>query len=297
MKKNRLFALLCAGALSASMLTACGGSQDSSANNASSDASTDSTETAEDTTSLKYIQDKGTLVLGLDDQLPPMGFLDESGTIVGFDIDVAEKVCEKLGVELVTQPINWDSKQMELDTKNIDCIWNGLSWSEERDEAMTLSIPYLENHMVLVVPTDSSYQTMDDLAGKNIALQSGSTAQEAFDAEPKLKDNTTMIGMDNNMSCLLDAESGASDAALMDETVANYLIETGGRDLRVMGDFLYAENYVIGFRKGETQLADAVNNALVELKADGTLAEISTKWFGSDITTVEAPAENADSAA
>ena len=111
---------------SASMLTACGGSQDSSANSASSDASTDSTETAEDTTSLKYIQDKGTLVLGLDDQLPPMGFLDESGTIVGFDIDVAEKVCEKLGVELVTQPINWDSKQMELDTKNIDCIWNGL---------------------------------------------------------------------------------------------------------------------------------------------------------------------------
>ena len=100
-----------------------------------------------------------------------------------------------------------------------------------------------------------------------------------------------MIGMDNNMSCLLDVESGASDAALMDETVANYLIETGGRDLRVMGDFLYAENYVIGFRKGETQLADAVNNALVELKADGTLAEISTKWFGSDITTVEAPAE------
>jgi len=162
---------------------------------------------------------------------------------------------------------------------------------------MTLSIPYLENHMVLVVPTDSTYQTMDDLAGKNIALQSGSTAQEAFDAEPKLKDNTTMIGMDNNMSCLLDVESGASDAALMDETVANYLIETGGRDLRVMGDFLYAENYVIGFRKGETQLADAVNNALVELKADGTLAEISTKWFGSDITTVEAPAENADSAA
>lgn len=275
MNKTRLFALLCAGTLSASLLTACGGEK----------------------TDLEYIQDKGTLVLGLDDQLPPMGFLDESGKIVGFDIDVAEKVCEKLGVTLETQPINWDSKQMELDTKNIDCIWNGLSWSEERDQAMSLSIPYLENHMVLVVPTDASYQTIDDLAGKNISLQSGSTAQEAFEAEPKLKDQTTMVGMDNNMSCLLDVESGASDAALMDETVANYLIETGNRDLRVMDDFLYAETYVIGFRKDDTQLTDAVNTALAELKADGTLAEISTKWFGSDVTIVEAPAAAENGAA
>lgn len=298
MNQKKLFALLCAGAVSASLLTACGGTTTQSGENTDTPSETASS-TTEDTTSLSYIQDKGTLVLGLDDQLPPMGFLDESGTIIGFDIDVAAKVCEKLGVELVTQSINWDSKQMELDTKNIDCIWNGLSWSEDRAEAMSLSIPYLENHMVLVVPTDSSYQTMDDLSGKNIALQTGSTAQEAYDAEPKLKDNTTMVGMDNNMSCLLDVESGASDAALMDETVANYLIQTGGKNLRVMDDFLYAENYVIGFRKGETQLTEAVNNALVELKEDGTLAEISTKWFGSDITTVEAPSatENTDDAA
>ena len=279
MNYKKLCSLLCAGVLSASLLTACGGGTAPDSNTAPS---------AESDQSLQYIQDKGVLTLGLDDQLPPMGFLDESGKIVGFDIDVAEKVCEKLGVKLETQAINWDSKQMELDTKSIDCIWNGLSWSEDRAEAMNLSVPYLKNHMVLVVPEGTAYKTVDDLAGKTIALQSGSTAQEAYDAEARLSGKTEMVGMENNMLCLIDVESGASDAALMDETVANYLIETGGKKLRVMEDFLYEEDYVIGFRKGETALTDAVNNALSELAAEGTLGEISTKWFGSDITTVAA---------
>lgn len=279
MNYKKLFCLLCVGALSASLLTACGGNQPNG---------NDSQATAEGDQSLQYIQDKGVLTLGLDDQLPPMGFLDETGKVVGFDIDVAEKVCEKLGVKLETQAINWDAKQMELDTKSIDCIWNGLSWSEDRAEAMSLSAPYLKNHMVLVVPEGSAYETVDDLSGKTIALQSGSTAQEAYDAEVRLKDNTQMVGMENNMLCLIDVESGASDAALMDETVANYLIETGGKKLRVMDDFLYAEDYVIGFRKDDIALTDAVNKALNELAADGALSEISTKWFGSDITTVAA---------
>lgn len=278
MNYKKLCSLLCAGVLSASLLTACGGTPPAA----------DAAPSAESDQSLQYIQDKGSLTLGLDDQLPPMGFLDESGKIVGFDIDVAEKVCEKLGVKLETQAINWDSKQMELDTKSIDCIWNGLSWSEDRAEAMSLSVPYLKNHMVLVVPEGTAYQAVDDLADKTIALQSGSTAQEAYDAETRLSGKTEMVGMENNMLCLIDVESGASDAALMDETVANYLIETGGKKLRVMEDFLYEEDYVIGFRKGETALTEAVNNALSELAADGTLGEISTKWFGSDITTVAA---------
>lgn len=277
MNYKKLLSLLCAGVLSASLLTACGGNQPSK---------DDTQTTAESDQSLQYIQDKGVLTLGLDDQLPPMGFLDENGKVVGFDIDVAEKVCEKLGVKLETQAINWDAKQMELDTKSIDCIWNGLSWSEDRAASMNLSVPYLKNHMVLVVPVGSSYETIDDLSGKTITLQSGSTAQEAYDAEERLKGRTKMVGMGNNMLCLIDVESGASDAALMDETVANYLIETGGKELRVMKDFLYAEDYVIGFRKNDIALTEAVNKALDELAAEGTLTEISTKWFGSDITTV-----------
>lgn len=282
MNYKKLFRLLCAGALSAALLTACGGNPP--AQNGGDAAQS----TSEGDQSLQYIQDKGVLILGLDDQLPPMGFLDESGKVVGFDIDVAEKVCEKLGVKLETQAINWDAKQMELDTKSIDCIWNGLSWSEDRAAAMSLTNPYLKNHMVLVVPVGSSYESVDDLSGKTISLQSGSTAQEAYEAEERLKDRTEMVGMENNMLCLIDVESGASDAALMDETVANYLIETGGKQLRVMEDFLYEEEYVIGFRKDELALTDAVNKALGELAEEGTLAEISTKWFGSDITTVAA---------
>lgn len=289
MNYKKLLSILCAGALSTSLLTACGGGQKA-----------DTPPATEGDQSLQYILDKGKLTIGLDDQLPPMGFLNESGKIVGFDIDVAQKVSEKLGVELETQPINWDSKQMELDTKSIDAIWNGLSWSKDRASAMSLSIPYLKNHMVLVVPVGSSYESVDDLADKTISLQSGSTAQEAYDTEKRLKDRTTMVGMENNMMCLIDVESGASDAALMDETVANYLIQTGGKNLRVMADFLYAEDYVIGFRKDDTALTEAVNKALQELSADGTLAEISQKWFGSDITTVAsaqaAPAEDAPAA-
>lgn len=276
MNYKKLLSLVCVGALSASLLTACGGNQPKNNTEAEGDQS------------LQYIQDKGSLVLGLDDQLPPMGFLDESGKIVGFDIDVAEKVCEKLGVTLETQPINWNSKQMELDTKNIDCIWNGLSWSEDRAAAMSLSIPYLQNHMVVVVPTDASYKTVDELEGKTIALQSGSTAQEAYESDERLNGKTTMTGLDNNMMCLMDVESGASDAALMDETVANYLIQTGGKDLRVMDDFLYAEDYVIGFRKDELALTEAVNEALKEMVTEGSMSEISTKWFGSDVTTIAA---------
>lgn len=278
MNYKKLLSLLCAGVLSASLLTACGGGGEKPDGNTPPSAEGDQ--------SLQYIQDKGVLTLGLDDQLPPMGFLDESGKVVGFDIDVAEKVCEKLGVKLETQAINWDAKQMELDTKSIDCIWNGLSWSEDRAAAMSLSDPYLKNHMVLVVPEGSSYETVDDLAGKTISLQSGSTAQEAYDADERLSGKTKMVGMENNMLCLIDVESGASDAALMDETVANYLIETGGKKLRIMEDFLYAEDYIIGFRKDDLALTDAVNKALNELATDGVLAEISTKWFGSDITTV-----------
>lgn len=284
MNNKNIFRILCAGALSAALLTACGGQKP------------DTPPAAESDNSLQYILDKGALTIGLDDQLPPMGFLDENGKIVGFDIDVAQKVCERLGVELETQPINWDSKQMELDTKSIDAIWNGLSWSEERASSMSLSIPYLKNHMVLAVPVGSSYETVDDLADKTISLQSGSTAQEAYDGEARLKDRTKMVGMENNLMCLIDVESGASDAALMDETVANYLIQTGGKELRIMEDFLYAEDYVVGFRKDDTALTEAINKALQELSADGTLAEISKKWFGADITTV-APAPESDTPA
>ena len=285
MKKNRLFALLCAGALSASMLTACGGSQDSSANNASSDASTDSTETAEDTTSLKYIQDKGTLVLGLDDQLPPMGFLDESGTIVGFDIDVAEKVCEKLGVELVTQPINWDSKQMELDTKNIDCIWNGMTITPELQEAISISDPYIKNYQVVVIRAADAdkYTSTESLAGANLDAEAGSAGEAAVAADEFLS-QASYTSVVKQTDALLEVKSGAADAAVMDFVLANTLAGTGDySDLMVIPDLeLSVEEYGIGFRQG-SDLTAAVNQAMQELIDDGTLNELAVKYELADL--------------
>ena len=246
-------------------------------------------DTAADT-SLEAIQEKGELILGLDDSFPPMGFKDENGEIVGFDIDVAREVCAILGVELKLQPIDWNSKEMELNTGNIDCIWNGMSVSPEREEAMSLSIPYLDNHMALVVLPDSGIATVGDMAGKNLAVQTGSTAEEALDAPEgaDLKNAVASVnGFADNLTALMDLETGASDAVLIDDVVANYLIATSGKNMVVLNDFLYAENYAIGFRKDDVALTEAVNGALRELKANGKLAEIATKWFGSDTTIVE----------
>ena len=281
MNFKRLMAVTAAAALSVSLLAGCGGEK------AAPEGSGSAPEADQ---SLQYIQDNGKLILGLDDSLPPMGFRDDNNEIVGFDIDLATAVCEKLGVELELQPVDWDSKEIELDAKNIDCIWNGLSYSEERNEAMSLTIPYMENHMALVVRPNEGIETIDDMEGKVLALQSGSTAEDALSSEEGkgLNDMIKNVnGFDNNLTALMDLDTKASDAVLMDDVVANYLIKQNGKDYVVLNDFLYAENYVIGFRKTDIALTEAVNDAMRELKADGTLAEIAVKWFGSDVTIIE----------
>lgn len=286
-KFKRMMALVLAGVLSVSLLAGCGSKTNSSA---AANGSAAGSGVSADDTSLKYIQDKGELVLGLDDSFPPMGYRDDNNEIVGFDIDVAKAVCEKLGVNLKVQPVDWESKEIELNAKNIDCIWNGMSYSDERNENMSLSIPYMENHMALVVRPDDSIKSIDDMSGKVLALQSGSTAEEALDSEDgaSLKNEIANVNsFDTNLTALLDLDTKSSDAVLMDDVVAEYLIEQNNKDYIVLNDFLYAENYVIGFRKEDKALTEAVNDALRELKKDGTLEKISTQWFGEDKTTVE----------
>lgn len=286
MKFKRLLSIAAVAALSVSLLAGCG-SKDAGTDTASTGSGSGTTGSDQ---SLQYVLDKGELVLGLDDSFPPMGFRDDNNEIVGFDIDVANAVCEKLGVKLVTQPVDWESKEIELNAKNIDCIWNGLSVSPEREASMNMSIPYMENHMALVVRPDGDIKTIDDMKGKVLALQSGSTAEEALDSEDgaALKDMVANVnGFDDNLTALMDLDTKASDAVLMDDVVANYLISENNKDYIVLSDFLYAEDYAIAFRKGDDALTEAVNNALRELKKDGTLGEIATKWFGSDTTTVE----------
>ena len=242
-------------------------------------------EAAEDT-SLADVQAKGELILGLDDSFPPMGFRNDDNEIVGFDIDLAKAVADKLGVTLCVQPISWDAKEMELNSGNIDMIWNGMSYSDERAEAMNLSDAYLNNDMVFVVANGSPIASLEDIKGKTVAVQNGSTAQDILEASDLAAD-ITVVGFKDNMTALLDMEAQGCDAVFMDKVVANYTISANGKDYQVLEEGLAPEVYVIGFRKGDQALRDAVQQALHELKEEGTVAEISTKWFGSDVTIIE----------
>ncbi len=235
--------------------------------------------------SLQKVKDSGKLVLGLDATFKPMGYTNEKDEIVGFDIDVAEEVCKRLGVELVKQPINWDTKEEDLDGGRIDCIWNGMSINPEREERMNLSEPYMKNKMVFVVPADSKAQSMNDLADKAIGVQNGSTAQTIL-KQSEIGGTIKETALATNIEAMQQMDLGLIDAVFMDVVVADYEITTGGKDYRVLPDGLSEEEYAIGFRKNDCALRDEVQKILGEMKADGTLGKIATEWFGSDITTV-----------
>ncbi|MBP3380511.1 MAG: amino acid ABC transporter substrate-binding protein [Ruminococcus sp.] len=273
MKKN-IFKRLLAAVIAASTLAFAGGCGKSESSSGEGD------------NSLQKVKDSGKMVLGLDASFKPMGYTDENDQIVGFDIDVAEEVCKRMGVELVKQGINWDTKEQDLDSGRIDCIWNGMSINPGRQEAMNLSDPYMCNAMVFAVPADSSYQSMSDLEGKIIGVQLGSTAQTILE-ESDIGTKTTEKAMSTNVEALNDMEVGMVDAVFLDSVVANYEITTSGKDYRILPDGLEEEEYAIGFRKNDQALRDEVQKILGEMKADGTLGNISTEWFGSDITTVK----------
>jgi len=243
--------------------------------------------TNEEGSSLQKILDKGTLVLGLDDSFPPMGFRNENNEIVGFDIDVAKEVSKRLGVELVLQPISWTAKEQELNSYNIDCIWNGMSVNEERKQAMSLSIPYLENSMSFVAKEDSSINTLEDLKGKKVGVQSGSTAEEILQESEIYSELEEVISYTDNITAFMDLEINQIDVVFLDNVVANYYITSNNKPYKVLEEGLAEEEYAIGFRKQDTELTDKVNEILLEMKQDGSLAEISTRWFGEDITIVK----------
>lgn len=185
--------------------------------------------TAASDDSLQKIKDKGELVLGLDDSFPPMGYRDEDQNIVGFDVDVATKVCEKLGVKLKLQPIKWSSKEVELDTGNVDCLWNGFTKSDEREASMNLSFPYMTNRQVVVTLDSKGVSSLADLEGKELVAQGGSTAVDALNEHPEVKDNLKngrATEVDDNVTALLDLKTSGAAAVLMDEVVARYYINT-----------------------------------------------------------------------
>lgn len=272
MKKTFLAKL--AGVALASMmaLTACGG------NDSSSDPKEDE--------SLTKVKEAGKFYLGLDATFKPMGYTDENNEIVGFDIDVAEEVCKRMGVELVKTPINWATKEVSLNTGTIDCIWNGMSVDPSRAEAMNLSEPYMKNEMVFTVLGSSEISTLEDLSGKKIGVQNGSTAQTIL-KESEVGKSCEIVALETNIAALQQMDANLVDAVFLDSVVINYEITSTGKDYKVLEEGLSAEEYAIGFRKADQKLRDEVQKILSEMKADGTLGQISTKWFGSDITIVK----------
>ncbi|HHV59094.1 MAG TPA: amino acid ABC transporter substrate-binding protein [Clostridiaceae bacterium] len=245
------------------------------------------TQTSGTDKSWEKVKNKGFLVMGLDSGFPPMGFTDEKGEIVGFDVDAAREVCKRLGVELKLQPIDWTAKIQELDTGNIDCIWNGFTINPERIEQVLFTEPYMKNRQVIVVNTSSNFKNLSDLEGKKLGLQAGSSAADALDASADFKNKLAeVVEFEDNLMVLLDLESGRIDAALMDEVVARYQITTGKRSMTILDEALAPEEYGIGFRKQDKELMKKVEDTLKEMAKDGTLAEISKKWFEKDITTI-----------
>lgn len=281
MKKSILTKIF-AGFAAAALITACAGCGNSGAQPASTDAAASSS--SDD--SLEKVMANKKLILGLDASFPPMGFTNESNEIVGFDIDVAQEVCDRLGIELVKQPINWDNKEEDLNLGKIDCIWNGMSINAARAEAMNLSEPYMKNEMIFVVPGGSDAKAIDDLKGKTVGVQTGSTAQEILEASDLFKD-ITVTPLEDNVTLLNQMELGFSDAVFLDSVVAFYYIAENNKDYVVLPGNLEDEEYAIGFRKADKALRDKIQETLSAMKADGKLGEISTKWFGSDVTTVK----------
>lgn len=285
---------LCLSALLAgALLAGCGGAAPAAASSeagsvsagASSAPAPQSESAGGYTTTLADIRQKGTLVIGLDDTFAPMGFRDESGELVGFDIDLANAVCEQLGVTAEFQPIDWDSKEMALAAGTIDCVWNGMSITPERQEAMSLSQAYLNNKIVILCKEGVTIEAKEDLANYNIGIQAGSAALEAVQADEALYAaiEGQLTEYPTYDEVILDVQAGRLDCMIIDEVYGGYKNAQLGGIFTVapvdFGDDLYA----IGFRKADTELTQAVNEALNALIEDGTATQISEAWFDADI--------------
>ena len=234
------------------------------------------------------LKERGVFVLGLDDSFPPLGFRSDDNEIVGYDIDLAKEVAKRLGVEFRAQPIDWDAKEMELETGKIDCIWNGFTITEDRKNALSFTEAYLNNEQVLVVRSDSGINSLAGMKGKIVGLQSGSSAQEAVDDNPSFASSIgKTILFKDNITLLNDLDIGGVDGVVMDSIVADYSIAQTKKPFTVIEEPLANEAYGVGFRKNEPELRDAVWAILKEMQSDGTVSAISQKWFGRNISTIQ----------
>lgn len=230
------------------------------------------------------IEEDMTFVVGFDAEFPPYGYQDDSGEYVGFDLDLAQEVCDRRGWKLVKQPIDWDSKDMELKSGAIHCIWNGFTMNG-RENKYTWSVPYVDNSQVVIVKSDSGIKKLEDLAGKVVAVQSDSSALAALAGEDASQENLDLAStfaalqeIGDYNSAFMNLDAGAVDAICMDIGVANYEIEARGDAFSMLDEQVSTEQYGVGFKLGNTQLRDAVQDTLLEMLDDGTFNKIAQKW-------------------
>lgn len=260
---KKIIALCAIVAMAGALLTGCGTSEPKAADTA-----------------------KKKIVMGLDDNFPPMGFKDEKNEIVGFDIDMAKEASKRLGREVEFKAIDWSSKEAELKSGRVDVLWNGLDITEKRKENMLFSNPYMDAKQLIFVPIGSEIKGPEDLKGKTVGIQDASTAEENIDADAAFKSSLKEVKKYSDcISAMMDLENGRLDAVVTDEIVGRfYMSKNADKYVALSRPVGPTGVFGIGFRKDDTALKDEVQKALDEMKKDGSSAKISEKWFGKDIT-------------
>lgn len=225
------------------------------------------------------------IVVGLDDNFPPMGFKDEKSEIVGFDVDMAKEAAKRLGREVEFKPIDWSSKEAELKSGRIDVIWNGLNITEDRKKNMAFSKPYMEAKQLIFIPTGSSIKGQADLVGKVVGMQSASTAEINLDNDKEFAKTLKEVKKyPDCIAALMDMEAGRVDAIITDEIVGRYYMEKKpGKFIALEAPVGPVGTFGIGFRLDDKTLVDEVQKVLDEMRKDGTSGKISQKWFKADI--------------
>lgn len=268
--KKRAALLLALAMLATTVLAGCGSKEDKSADNKK-----------EDKKEAKVENDDETLIVGFDASFPPYGYKDDDGEYVGFDLELAQEVCDRNDWKLVKQPVDWDAKDMEIDSGTIDCIWNGFTMNGREDE-YTWSDPYIDNKQVMVVATDSGINSFDDLSGKLVETQADSSALAALQGDQKKLADTfgSLTEIAEYNTAFMDLESGACDAIAMDIGVAYYQINSRKNpdDYKVLDEEISSEQYAVGFKFGNEELRDKVQATLDEMAEDGTVAKIAEKY-------------------
>lgn len=240
----------------------------------------------------KYQQQKS-ITVGFDNTFVPMGFEEKNGNYAGFDIELAKYVSKKLGITVHFQPIDWDMKETELQNGTIDAIWNGYSATDERREKVAFTVPYMQNTQILVVKKTSGIHSVEDMAGKVLGAQNGSSGMLDFEEHPEVLKNRVKGGdADQYQSvneAIIDLKNDRIDALLIDRVYADYYLTTEGiaDEYDTIPSGFESESFAVGVRPADKKLLEALNQAFKELYQEGIFQQISQKWFGEDVATPE----------